>query len=169
MPLEINNFGEGPQLTMCPQCPWLRSNHGKKTKYGFYTKRNLNRLWNEIRGGGGGQSCHLTDSRHPDHIAAGAPTGAQMHECPGAIALVYRETLKIQLIAGLDVPIEKEHIDAYLRDNPKGLKFTGILYWVVTRMALGGTPMGNERMPAIDPLMVADVTNVGRQGEKGDA
>ena len=85
----------GP-LKLCPGCPWRRRNHGKPTPGGFYRKDNLRRLWNQIRKGQGIQSCHLTDPGHPDHVAAGAAPTAQPRECAGSIALVHRETRKIQ-------------------------------------------------------------------------
>ena len=78
---------------MCPRCPWRIANHGKRTPGGFYTKKNLQRLWSQVRRGLKPQSCHMTDPSHPDHVAAGAPLSAQVHECPGSVALVW--TLRI--------------------------------------------------------------------------
>ena len=79
----------------CAQCPWRRSNQGKKHAFGFYTKANLRRLWNQVRGGGNAQSCHLTDPSHPDHIAVGAKADSEARECPGSVIVVKREIAKM--------------------------------------------------------------------------
>ncbi len=115
----------------CPQCPWRTSNQGKKHFGGFYRKANLTRLWNQIRrGNGGGQTCHMTDPSHPDHIKAGCPEDAQMRECPGSIILVMRE---LSAMASMGAAPGERHIDdqavtTYLRTRKGGLTKTGVLW-----------------------------------------
>ena len=134
---------------MCEQCPWRVSNHGKPHKHGFYRKDNLRRLWNEVRSGQRAQSCHLTDSSHPDHIAAGAPLGAKPRECPGSIALVARELAKAEA--------DPEH---YFRDHPRGLKKSGVAFRA-SRVLFGDTPLGLA-IPPIPRELVEDESLCGR-------
>ena len=107
----------------CDQCPWRLANHGKKHKFGFYTKANLRRLWNQVRGGGTAQSCHLTDPSHPDHVAVGAKPGATAQECPGAVILVLRE---VQRMADANNVIDAAAPKRYLAGRKKGLTKRGI-------------------------------------------
>jgi hypothetical protein len=135
----------------CPQCPWRTANHGKRHFGGFYSKANLTRLWNQVRGGGAPQSCHLTDPSHADHIKAGCSQDAQARECPGSVILILRE-LRSMANAG-DEPniIDVQAIDAYLKRRRKGLKKTGILYWLVSRYHMGGVPvLGGPKLPEVD-------------------
>ncbi|MCI0526393.1 MAG: hypothetical protein L0Y56_02925 [Nitrospira sp.] len=134
------------KTTPCEQCPWRLTNHGKKHKFGFYTKANLRRLWKQIRGGGGVQSCHLTDPSHPDHIAVGAKEGAQAQECPGSVIVVLKEVKKMA-VAGV---VTGDGTKRYLKTRKRGLTKAGILYWVVSRIQLGGTPfLGGPKMPDV--------------------
>ena len=134
----------------CDQCPWRLKNQGKRHKFGFYTKSNLQRLWNEIRQGGRAQSCHLTDPQHPDHIAVGAKPGAQANECPGSVILIRRE---LELLGGPERDITEERLKAYRADKSKRrLKKTGLFYWVLERAsAFTGTPLGGAPLPDVDP------------------
>lgn len=79
----------------CLECPWRRSNHGKRTAGGFYTKRNLRRLWTGIRTGKApGMSCHVADERGCKATDADAPAdlGAESSAvCQGALVLMARE------------------------------------------------------------------------------
>jgi hypothetical protein len=132
----------------CDQCPWRLANQGKKHKFGFYTKANLRRLWNQVRGGGTAQSCHLTDPSHPDHIAVGAKPGATAQECPGSVILVLRE---VQRMADANNVIDDTAPKRYLAARKKGLTKLGILYWVFRRIHLGGVPyVGAEKLPEVD-------------------
>lgn len=144
---------------MCPQCPWRVSNHGKRSPGGFYTKKNLRRLWGQIRRGERAQSCHLTDPSHPDHVAAGAPENAQVRECPGSIALVARELKKLENAA--DWP-------TYKRENPRGLTLEGAFWWANRVMFQGsgasGMMTGAKDIPAIPRALVKDETLCGRLG-----
>lgn len=138
----------------CSQCPWRKSNQGKRTPWGFFTAKNLRRLWNQIRSGGRPQSCHLTDPSNLDHVAAGAPANAKPKECPGSVILVLREVQRVVDIAAGE-PIEPEHIDQYLKERPKGLKKKGLLYWMIARIQMGKMPFMSEgELPEVD---VADV------------
>jgi hypothetical protein len=132
----------------CDQCPWRLANQGKRHKFGFYTKKNLRRLWNQIRGGGNAQSCHLTDPSHPDHVAVGAKRGAKVQECPGSLILVQRELRKM---AGSDGVVRDESVAAYLKNHRDGLTKLGVLYWAIKRTQLAGVPViGGPSMPAMD-------------------
>lgn len=132
----------------CAQCPWRLANQGKRHKHSFYTKANLRRLWNQLRGGGGEQSCHLTDPSHPDHIDAGAKPGAKAQECPGSVIVVLREVQK--MTAGSAVT--NNGVKKYLMMRKKnGLTKQGVLFWVVSRIQFGGVPMiGGAKLPEVD-------------------
>lgn len=137
----------------CDRCPWQLSNQGKRHKFGFFTKANLTRLWNQIRRGGQPQSCHMTDSSHPDHVACGTKPDAKVRECPGSVILVVHELMRLNRKAA-DGVIGPEACDAYLAERRKGLTKDGILYWLVQRFGplkhplLGGT---GEEPPNVDP------------------
>lgn len=152
------------KTTLCGQCPWRRSNHGRRSKGGFYRKDNLRRLWNQIRNGGGQQSCHLTDPSHPDHQAAGAPEDAQPQECPGSLVLIQREIRRMRLTAGgPEAEITPEALNRYLKDNPRGISRRGTIYWLVQRLHLGGTPIiGGPAMPKMDQSLLDDEETIAR-------
>lgn len=133
----------------CPQCPWRLSNQGKPHKFGFYTKANLRRLWNQVRRGGNQQSCHLTDPSHPDHVAVGAKPGAKPQECPGSVILVVREIRKLEVL-GDGVIGAEDSIPRYLKENKKGLTKSGLLYWVAQRIQFAKVPMLNRDGPLPD-------------------
>lgn len=135
----------------CQHCPWRAANHGKKTPWGFYTRANLQRLWNQIRRGGNPQSCHPTDPSHPDHIAAGAKPGSKPIECAGSVILVYREFEKLQNCGGGE--INEQALKRYFVEHRDGLTKSGILYWVVSRYQFGGVPfIGGPKLPEVDIL-----------------
>lgn len=129
----------------CAQCPWRLENQGRPHESGFYTKKNLVRLWNQVRGGGNQQSCHLTDPSHPDHIKAGAKPGAKVQECPGSVILILRELRKMANPKG-----RIEDPTMYLATRKKGLTRKGILYWTMARLTLGHTPLGDGVLPLVD-------------------
>jgi hypothetical protein len=129
----------------CAQCPWRLANQGTRHPHGFYTKSNLKRLWNQVRGGGQPQSCHLTDPSHPDHIAAGAKPNAKPQECPGSVILIRRE---IRLMANAEGVVGgKEELAHYFKARKRGLTKRGALYWIVQRIQMGNVPMMNEDGP----------------------
>ena len=146
---------------VCPQCPWRTANHGKRSRGSFYTKRNLRRLWNQIRGGGKIQSCHLTDPSHPDHIEAGASPDAKVHECTGSIILVIREIDKLREIAQGE-PVTPEHVELYLEQNPDGIKRRGMPYWLLQRIQFANDLLpGHESIPNA-PQELVQSSEIGR-------
>ena len=152
----------------CDGCPWRVANHGKRTPWGFFTKANMRRLWNEIRKAAGGavaQSCHPTDPSHPDHVAAGAKPGSTPRECAGSIILVWRELRKLQQAATGET-VGKEHVAAYLAENKRsGLTEAGLMHWLVGRMQLGGTVFGTgPKLPTVTVAQLDD-PEVGRPDE----
>ena len=145
-------IGERP----CEQCPWLLANHGKRHPHGFFRKTNLRRLWNQIRRGGGIQTCHMTDPSHPDH---GAPEKAELRECAGSVVLVMREMRR----AGEAGTITPESLDRYkaeVKAGRKGLTDTGLQYWVLGRYAGQGW-MGLAPMPDVSRELMDDAA-IGR-------
>lgn len=125
----------------CKQFPWRIANHGKRHRHGFYTKRNLTRLWNQIRNGGRAQSCHITDPSTPEHVAAGAKPGTTPMECIGSITLVTRELNYIKTLASGDT-IDTTHLNAYRSRSRKrrGLTQSGLIYFLVERHMFGHLP-----------------------------
>lgn len=116
--------------TPCDQCPWRVENHGKRHRFGFFTKSNRQRLWNQIR-------------QHHEHVACGAKgvKGGAM-ECMGSVVLVTRELLKLKELTN-GGPIQPEHLDQYLKEskNDKGLTREGLYYFAIARQM--GRPLGD--------------------------
>lgn len=132
----------------CAQCPWRLKNQGKRHFGGFYTKANLRRLWNQVRGGGAQQSCHLTDPQHPDHIASGAKPDSIAAECPGSIIVISRELKKIESLG--DGVISVPAISKYHSTRKRGITKKGILYWGVQRIQYAGVPfIGGPKLPEV--------------------
>lgn len=131
---------------VCEQCPWRLTNQGKRHFGSFYTKKNLKRLWNQIRAGGGMQSCHLTDPTHPDHIKAGAKKDSEPHECPGSLLLVQRELWRMRGDNGI---VDGDGVNRYLRERKNGITKKGIFYWLVQRIHMAGIPHVGGR-PMLD-------------------
>ena len=148
----------------CAACPWRAQNHGKRHPGSFYTKRNLRRLWNQIRGGGGVQSCHPTDPGHPDHQQfAGAKDGGKVQECEGSVILVTRELRRVAEISGHGSKageIDGPGIDAYLKIYPRGLKRNGILYYLLVRPT--PAPIGEGNPLPLVPVDMLDSEAFGR-------
>jgi hypothetical protein len=131
----------------CATCPWRLANQGKPHRFGWFTKANLTRLWNQIRKGGGAQSCHKTDPQHPEHVACGAKPGSKALECPGSVIVVLRE---LRRIGGKDGEVTAGKVDAYMKARKKGLTRQAVLYWMLSRMTLGNTIMGDGPLPTVD-------------------
>ena len=77
----------------CAACPWRKSNQGKPHPHGWYTKKNLERLWAGLRSGEApGMTCHPTDLNNevPEGHRA-PPETVEAKECAGALILVIRE------------------------------------------------------------------------------
>jgi hypothetical protein len=132
----------------CNQCPWRISNQGKRHFGGFYTKKNLTRLWNQVRKGGAPQSCHMTDPGHPDHVQAGCKEGSEPKECLGSVLLVLRE---IERAANDKRAVTAESLQLYRVNRKKGLTTSGLHYWLISRMQLGGVPLlGGPKLPDVE-------------------
>lgn len=145
----MQNESSHPE-TPCDRCPWRLSNHGRRTKWGFYTKRNRRRLWNGIRRGNP-QSCHPTDPSHPDHVEAGAKPGSEPKECPGAVIVAMRELQKIASYSDDGETIDVDAWRAYQSDNPQGMTRDGLIYWGVERYQFAGMPfVGGKPLPKVD-------------------
>ena len=120
----------------CNECPWRLENHGRRQADGRYTRRNLKRLWNKIRRGGGQQSCHPTDPRDPRHQRnAGNP----IQECFGSAIMVSRE---ITFAASLDPKapnLGPEGINAYVKASKErhGLTREGLMYHTMRLLLTG--------------------------------
>lgn len=133
----------------CSVCPWRTANQGRRHRFGWYAMRNLKRLWNEIRNGGGCQTCHPTDPSHPEHVACGAREGSTPRECAGSVIVVLQEMRKM---CQPDGTIDNDDYARYAKARGrKGLSKTGVLYWVFQRYAFGGVPfMGGRKLPKVD-------------------
>lgn len=117
----------------CKDCPWRLSNQGKRHPDGWYTKRNLTRLWALLRTGET-MSCHPTDPGNPVSEAAQAagyrpaPSYSKPRECTGALVLVQREVMVMQ---------DHGSVAEYRRARPRGLR-TSAFGWIVERLIFGG-------------------------------
>lgn len=131
----------------CDACPWRVSNQGRRTSGGWYTKKNLRRLWAGLRGGDApGMTCHPTDPDNPPaDDGSQAPEGTETKECFGALLLVAREIHVLNDCAGAPDPVKE-----YRRRRPKGFTKRGILAWV-QRVMFGGALGEAGRLPtAVD-------------------
>lgn len=129
----------------CLPCPWRLANQGRRHPDGWYTARNLARLWAGLRRGED-MSCHPTDWRNEISDAAAAagyrpaPDTAQIRECVGAHILKQREFMLAQ---GAPTPGD------YMRGRPKGLTLRGLML-LVQRAMFGGTALGGAPLPKPD-------------------
>lgn len=139
---------EPPHLVVCPSCPWAGENQLKKPDpFSFYTKKNLLRLWRQLRTGENRQSCHLTDPTNDDHIKAGCALNAKIHECAGSVVLLQRELV---IVGGPERIISPEGADAYLATRRMGLTRAGLLANVM-RLTHPGVPLiGGVPFPVVD-------------------
>ena len=147
--------------TLCEQCPWRKANHGKRTPGGFFARRNLRRLWNQIRRGEGVQGCHLTDPAHPDHVKAGTPLNATARECTGAVVLVHRELQRLARFAK-GGELTEAGIDRYLAVHGDGFTREGLLYYLFSRDRMAGTPLGETALPTPPDELLGDNELIGR-------
>jgi len=106
----------------CSYCPWRKENQGKRTPGGWYTKKNLQRLWAGLRRGER-MSCHPTDPRmnHEEHVCPKgykpAQDGNTPKECMGGLILQQREVTLAQ---------ELENPNSYFKERPQGMTRRGI-------------------------------------------
>ena len=143
----------------CDDCPWRKANQGRRHPGGFFRKDNLRRLWNEIRKGGGMQTCHPTDPSQPDHRTyAGAKEGATAQECAGSVILITRELRHAGKLGGEEPVINVEGATLYLAETRqrKGLSQGGLLWFAFQRAMPRPIGMG-KTLPAVsERLLNAD-------------
>lgn len=83
----------------CKTCPFLRANYGKPNpegydpnpeagQYDWYTKKNLLRIWNELRRGEA-MVCHDTDPNASFYGGKDSKPGIE-RVCIGSLAVIYR-------------------------------------------------------------------------------
>jgi hypothetical protein len=122
------------------------SNQGRPHRDGWFTKKNLRRLWNALRRGEApGMTCHPTHPREGfDFLDADPKT----HECAGLLLIVQRE---LHMVQTLQRKLgDKVAFETYLTQRRQGLTRTGLLWWAVSRCALAGTIMGGPPMDVIE-------------------
>jgi hypothetical protein len=129
----------------CSECPWRTVNQGKPHPHGWYTKKNLARLWAALRRGES-MSCHPTDV---DNIVPEGgrvvPPGTEAHECAGALLLQQRELMYFQQPCA---PFDR--YQSYRRDHPRGLSKMGV-FRLAERAMFGGVPLiGGMKMTKLD-------------------
>ena len=147
----------------CQQCPWRTANWGKPTKGGFYTKKNLLRMWNGLRRGDRPQSCHMTDPSHPDHVDAGARQRADGPlECPGSLVVIQREINRMSELSSEPDAVDDDGVEAYLAETngKRGMTKDGILYHLLTRTM--ARPFGEGQQPMRDMSHLWDADWIGR-------
>lgn len=140
----------------CAHCPWRISNQGKPHPDGWYTKKNLRRLWVGMRRGER-MTCHPTDPDNPvtpKAIARGykpAPENARTNECAGALILQQREYMRFQAIVESLSPTERigDAMRRYRAAHPRGLTRDGLVA-LVERAMFGGSPLDNLAMTKPD-------------------
>jgi len=137
----------------CKGCPFLRSNHGKRTKEGFYTQKNLRRLWSGIRNGER-MICHATDPNAHESGSPAYPKPGQIKEgnervCLGALVLWKREEALL---------IEAGGMSKY-KKHPKSAKPPMNIegFAVVANDAIFGKVFGGPKIDYLAPDMSADV------------
>jgi hypothetical protein len=143
----------------CKGCPFLRSNHGKKTKGGFYTIKNLKRLRAGIRNGTDGKLmiCHATD---PTAHETGSPANPQPGQikagnervCLGALFLYKREEKLLNEAGGL-----REYTKHPCAAKPPMTRwgFAAVINAVLNSKL--SQAMGGRSMEILMPDMTADV------------
>ena len=140
-------------------CPWRKSNHGKRHPGGFFRKNNLQRLWNQIRKGGGMQTCHPTDPSHPDHCTCGgAKKGSTEQECAGSVVLITRELRHADRLGREEPVINMNGATLYLTESRqrKGLTREGLLWFAFERALPRPIGMGMTLPAVSEALLEAD-------------
>ena len=133
----------------CSSCPWLISNHGKPHPDGWFTKKNRDRLWAQLRKGES-MSCHKTDpdNRVPEGTAP-VSEDVEPCECTGALILQQREVMKFQehcKAAEAEVlSSDRGGLKRYRAENSKGMTHDGLAE-IMSRAMLGGTPFGGLKL-----------------------
>lgn len=126
----------------CGACPWRTSNQGRQHPNGWYTKRNLSRLWGGMRRGEA-MTCHPTDPSNP--MPDGwreVPADAVTRECAGYQTMILREWSIIERITLL--PGNMTHVlQLYRRLRPRGLTEIGVAA-LIERTMYAGTPLSHH-------------------------
>lgn len=130
----------------CSSCPWLIENHGQRHPGGWYTKKNMDRLWSKLRQGER-MGCHKTDSDNP--VPEGLPTvspGTELCECTGALILQQRE---VTIYQDLCKAQGADAMKQYRAERPKGMTRAGMLE-ILSRAIFGGTFLDRVKMARPD-------------------
>lgn len=139
---EANSSMEG-MISPCAHCPWRKSNHGKPHPHGWYSRKNLRRLWIGLRTGRApGMTCHPTDT--DNLVPEGSlqvPEGTEKKECAGALLLITRE-LRL---------LEKDPKGYIKANRGRGLTKDGIAWWALARCQFANVPhVGGPPIPIIE-------------------
>jgi hypothetical protein len=120
----------------CDTCPWRLANRGKPLPVGWFSKKNLARLWSKLRRGES-MSCHksVADSKMVDNPKP-ASEGTQEQECAGAAILQQREFTRLQDALTLE---GKLGYQCYKDKHPNGLTKNGART-IVERHMYGDVP-----------------------------
>lgn len=134
----------------CKACPWRVANQGTKHPHGWYTKKNLQRLWAGMRRGEM-MSCHPTDPRVDVPNGKHAPEDATTRECAGILILLKREMQHFYRYVNATGLPQDEAIGpafaSYRKERPFGLTRIGLVV-MAQRTAWAGVPLvGGKPMP----------------------
>lgn len=125
----------------CAHCPWRIALQGTPNPHGFYSKRNLARLWAGLRRGER-MTCHPTDHNMNEfEHAPRVKDTAVTHECAGSLILTQREFMKASAV----LQAEGGTVREYRRRWPRGLTKDG-LGVILNRAVFGGTMVGGKAM-----------------------
>lgn len=109
----------------CKDCPWRASNRGRANEHGFYTAKNLRRLWVGMRNGER-MTCHPTDPRMAEYSGYEKTDDAPVvRECAGSLLLKAREISLLNDL-GRALPKGADLMRAYRAASPLGLTRKGI-------------------------------------------
>lgn len=115
--------------TPCKACPWRLSNQGIRHPGGWYTKKNLARLWAGMRRGER-MTCHPTDQTNP--LPPGfdpVPDHVEVHECGGSLILKGREYMRAQAVI-----LRTGRMTEYNRANSRGVTDEGMMRMIVAEL-----------------------------------
>lgn len=120
----------------CDTCPWRTENQGKPVPVGWFSKKNLARLWARLRRGES-MSCHksVSDDMMCDNPKP-APKGTPEQECAGGAILQQREFMRLQDAITLEGKLGHQ---CYQEKHPNGLTKFGARV-IIERHMFGGVP-----------------------------
>lgn len=137
----------------CAHCPWRLSNQGKRHPHGFYSARNLRRLWAGLRSGEApGMTCHPTDPEMADFEGYENLADREVtHECAGAVVLVTREAKRFEAICKrIDRgEVAGNAFKQYRLEAPRGMTRAGLIEVIMGRFLFGDTPLGGPKIHVI--------------------